>query len=109
MLAMFSLNVMFLIDLSVNHQNLQGITPQITGPQITMCIDYPLPLIPRVCMLGVERWWGAEDEREERRVSQGGGEKTLRRFLSLRVESSHERAAVYSGDDPVSIPIYIYN
>ena len=31
-----------------------------------------------------------------------GGEKTLRRFLSLRVESSHERAAIYSGDEQVN-------
>lgn len=52
----------------------------------------------------VERWWATEGEGgEERGVRPGGGEKHLRRFLSLRVESSRERAAVYSGDDPVSI------
>ena len=31
-----------------------------------------------------------------------GGERSLRQFLSLRVESSQERAVVYSGDDIVS-------
>ena len=61
-----------------------------------------------VCCV-VEKWWGTEDGTEnggeERRGRQGGGEKALRRFLSLRVESSHERAGVYSGDEPVSVQL----
>ena len=31
-----------------------------------------------------------------------GGEKALRRFISLRVESSKEKAAIYIGEDVVS-------
>ena len=36
-----------------------------------------------------------------------GGERSLRQFISLRVESSQERAAVYSGDDIVSPAMYL--
>ena len=36
----------------------------------------------------------------ERRRS--GGERSLHQFLSLRVESSQERAAVYNGEEVVS-------
>ena len=54
--------------------------------------------------VAADGWWNAEGEGEvvgevRRHV---GGERSLRRFLSLRVESSQERAAVYSGDDIVS-------
>ena len=105
MLVMFSINVMFLVDLSINHQNLQGSTPQ-----ITVCIQIMLStLCVCVCCVCVERWWGSENEREngreEPRGRRGGGEKALRRFLSLRVESSHERVGVYSGDETVSLQL----
>ncbi|CAI8053573.1 Protein O-linked-mannose beta-1,2-N-acetylglucosaminyltransferase 1 [Geodia barretti] len=81
LVLMFTLNVVFIVDLSVNHQPLQA----------------------------ADGWWNAEGEGEvvgEVREKEGGrrhvgGERSLRRFLSLRVESSQERAAVYSGDDIV--------
>lgn len=57
-----------------------------------------------IVLVNAESWWGTEERGEERRERQGKrGEKPLRRFLSLRVESSHERAAVYSGDELVSV------
>ena len=72
--------------------------------------------VTRLCLIMVgyycclsDGWWGenvGEGEGRERRGGAekrrgGGGEKQLRRFLALRVESSHERAAVYSGDEAV--------
>ena len=61
-------------------------------------------------------WWrvgeyggdGDGDGVEDVRAGEGGrrrsgGERSLRQFLSLRVESSQERAAVYAGEDVVSV------
>lgn len=56
----------------------------------------------------IDGWWRAVDIENVAEGGGGGGrlrsggERNLRSFLSLRVESSHERAAIYSGQDLVS-------